>query len=247
MQSLAQSQVIDAIGRVIFVSAFQQSEVERVFGSFRTASVIGNGIAPAFEHMFTSPDELLHAKLNRAAYTATPYRGLAVLVRAMKGFARATTLDLFSSMRVYQSTDDDYAALFKQAAQNPAITQHGSLRQGELAQALRSCAFLFYPSIYPETFCIAAAEAMAAGMKVVTMRLGALEETTMGFADLVPLTTNDGDALALTFQSAMYRAVDHFTAQPQEWAQEMFAQSQRANELFTWASRAQMWEKILSR
>jgi glycosyltransferase involved in cell wall biosynthesis len=234
-----------AIDAAIFVSNWQRLEVERAFGAFRKAMVIGNGIAPAFENMFASSVDILRAKQNRAAYTATPYRGLSVLVRAMEGLDRDTRLDLFSSMRVYQSGDDEFAPLFRQAAHNIAIIDHGSVSQNELAQHLHANAFLFYPSIYHETFCITAAEAMAAGMRVVTTRLGALEETTMGLAELVPVLTDDGNTLVQTFREAMRRIIDQFTANPHAWAEAMFAQSEIVNQTYNWKARALLWEKVL--
>jgi len=247
MQCLTKAEVREAIDATVFVSTFQQREVDRAFGPLRKARVIANGIAPAFENMFASPHELLKAKKNRAAYTTTPYRGLSVLVRAMQGFESSTTLDLFSSMRVYQSTDEEYASLFAMAAKNPAIILHGAVSQSELAKPLRACAFLFYPSIYAETFCISAAEAMAAGMKIVSTDLGALSETTKGFADLVPLTSHDGDGLVRAFQQAMGHAVKTFVTNPIEWAQERFAQVQSANQSFSWAALATKWEAVNSR
>jgi glycosyltransferase involved in cell wall biosynthesis len=246
MQILQQPEAKDAIDAVLFVSEWQRGEVERAFGVFRRSFVVGNGIAPAFENLFASPEDLLRAKQNRAAYTTTPYRGLSVLARAMRGFDRATGLEVFSSMRVYQAGDEDYAPLFDELAQNPAIRCHGAVTQSELARHLRGCAFLFYPSIYPETFCITAAEAMAAGMKVVSTRLGALPETTMGFADLVPLTSGDGDILVRDFCQAMQRAVDLFVQNPTGWAQEMFAQSQRVNRAYNWMAKAVAWEEALA-
>jgi glycosyltransferase involved in cell wall biosynthesis len=245
MQVLQQPQAKDALDATVFVSAWQRFEIERAFGPFKNAVLIGNGIAPAFENMFASKDDLLRAKKNRAAYTATPYRGLKVLVRAMEGFDRDIKLDIFSSMKVYQSADDDYAALFRQAAQNPAIACRGSVTQAELARHLRETSFLFYPSIYPETFCIAAAEAMAAGMKLVTTQLGALPETTMGFADLVPVTSSDGDALVHSFRAAMRQAADQFAVDPNAWADERFVQMQRVNAAYSWAARAGEWERML--
>ena len=245
MQSLALAQTKQAIDAALCVSSWQQSEIERAFGPFRHSAVIGNGIAPAFENMFASPDDLFRSKQNRAAYTTTPYRGLAVLLRAMQGYGGAAQLDIFSSMRVYQADDTDYTLLFAEAAQNPAITLHGSVTQSELARHLRATAFLFYPCIYPETFCITAAEAMAAGLKIVSTALGALSETTAGYASLVPLTSSDGDVLVKDFRAAMQTAEREFAADPLAWAQQAFAQSQYANRVFTWKQRASEWEEQL--
>ncbi|MDR3449883.1 MAG: glycosyltransferase family 4 protein [Alphaproteobacteria bacterium] len=245
MQVLKDETTRASIDATVFVSAWQRGEVERVFGPLLGAHVIGNGIAPAFENMFASADDLVHAKRNRAIYAATPYRGLSVLLRAMEGFDRPTGLDLFSSMRVYQSSDEDYAPLFRQAERIPAVTSHGAVTQTELARHMREAAFLFYPSIYAETFCIMAAEALAAGLKVVATELGALSDTTMGFADLVPVTSSDGDVLVTSFREAMRRAVDDFAQDPVIWAERRFAQAQQASRIFAWAGRAAEWEIML--
>jgi glycosyltransferase involved in cell wall biosynthesis len=249
MQALARNESGDharaAIDLAVFVSAWQRAEIERAFGAFKAAAVIGNGIAPSFENMFASPEDILRAKQDRAAYTATPYRGLSVLVRAMEGLERDTRLDVFSSMRVYQSGDGDYAPLFEQARLNPAIALHGSVTQGELAQHLTGCAYLFYPSIFAETFCITAAEAMAAGMQIVATQVGALPETTMGAAALVPVMSSDGHTLVQDYRVAMRAQIDAFAADRQAWAERMYEQSRRASHMFNWSARADEWIRAL--
>jgi glycosyltransferase involved in cell wall biosynthesis len=246
MQVLARGDAKDPIDTAVFVSAWQRDVVEGAFGKFRSSVVIGNGIGPAFENMFASPADVLRAKQNRAAYASTPYRGLSVLMRAMDGLERETRLDVFSSMKLYQASDADYVALFAQAAQNPAISCHGAVTQSELAQRLRECAFLFYPCIYPETFCISAAEALAAGMKVISTRLGALEETTMGHADLVPIISTSGEVLVQSYREAMRNAIDAFSANPTAWAEEKFAQAQQASRSYSWKARVTEWECLLA-
>ena len=246
MHQLAETTVRDAYDGFIYVSAWQRQVTEQHFGFSKPSTVIGNGFPPAFENMFASPAELLAAKENRAAYTTTPFRGLHILLDVMKGVRTGTRLDLYSSMKVYQTkTDDQYAPLYAYAAENPLITQHGAVAQGELAQRLRPCAFFTYPSTYAETFCIAALEAVAAGMKVLTTATAALPEVLGGNADYVAVSIGQPEKLIADFRAMMEKNVMDFLSHPEIWAEQRFAALQQINRTCTWSQRAKSWERIL--
>ena len=119
----------------------------------------------------------------RLAYASTPFRGLDVLLDLFPRIRQAVPdaeLDVFSSMQVYGvSADDDrrqFDAVYRKASQ-PGVNLVGSLPQLQLAARLQQARVLAYPNHFAETFCIAAAEAQAAGCVVVTSQLGALPET----------------------------------------------------------------------
>ncbi|MBV8548774.1 MAG: glycosyltransferase family 4 protein [Alphaproteobacteria bacterium] len=245
MQPLAQVAVRDSFSAVVYVSRWQQAQIERTFGPIGNPCVIGNGVAPVFENMFDSAAALRQAKQDRAAYTTTPFRGLSILLHAMQGLGRQTSLDIFSSMRVYQHADDKYQDLFDLGRQNPAIVLQGAVSQKELADHLRRAAYLFYPCIYAETFCITAIEAMAAGLAVVTTDLGALAEVTEGRARLMPITTQSGDALADQFRHLMRDAIDDYNRDPVAWSEARFEAVQAVNRDFRWHSRAVAWDSFL--
>ena len=248
MRELAQPVVRDSYDGFIFVSHWQQKEMEQAFGLTKPRAVIGNGFAPTFENLFASPSELLATKENRAAYTTTPFRGLSVLLDVMNGFGMGTQLDLYSSMKVYQSESKDtqYASLYDRASQNHAITQHGAVSQKELAQRLKPAAFFAYPSIYAETFCIAALEARAAGLKVITTATAALPEVLQHSADFVAISAGNPQKLVADFRSMLEMNVKRFLENPKEWAEERFADVQNVNRHYTWAARAKEWELLLS-
>ena len=246
VQELGDRDVLRSMDGIIYVSEWQKTETEKKFGINKESCVIGNGLTPAFENMFASSQELLKIKENRAAYTSTPYRGLLPLLNVMDGMRQETELDVFSSMRVYQRDDDDYAELYRRAAQNPRIHCHGAITQAALAQRLRRAAFLAYPCVFAETYCLAALEAMAAGMKVISTRLGALEATTMGYADLIPVGTASGDDLVPAFRKAMEKNIAEFQAHSEAWAEKMFEQASAVNRECSWAVRAKIWEKRLT-
>ncbi|MFY9287640.1 MAG: glycosyltransferase family 4 protein [Alphaproteobacteria bacterium] len=229
---------------IVYVSEHQKGATDKAFRVEAKARVIGNGLTPSFENLFSSAEELAAIKENRAAYTTTPFRGLNVLLKAMQGLKEETKLDIFSSMRVYQMPDHDYAALYEEAARDPRTYYHGAVSQKELAQKLKPAAFLTYPSIFEETFCLSALEAMAAGMKVITTNLGALPSTTMGYADLITIDTSSIDNFADQFRAVMQKNITAFKTDPKTWAKTMYEQVKAVNAQCTWSARAQDWEAL---
>jgi glycosyltransferase involved in cell wall biosynthesis len=226
---------------VVFVSRSQQA----MFGYPHPSAVIGNGIAPAFENLFASAGELRAAKQNRAAYTSMPYRGLHLLVDAIARMRSGTQFDIYSAMQTYRKPDDRFETLYDQARAAPLTRYHGVLPQPQLALALKPVAFLSYPCAFLETYCIAALEAIAAGMKVVSLAVGALPETTLGFADLLPVTNENDEEIVAAYAALLEKNVAAFERDPEGWAAERFAQSQTVNRLCSWRARAREWETFL--
>jgi glycosyltransferase involved in cell wall biosynthesis len=247
LRELKQPIVLDSFDGIVYVSQWQRRVTEEFLDFKKPSTIIGNGFAPAFENMFASTAELRAAKENRAAYTTTPFRGLSILLDAMMGLGADTKLDLYSSMKVYQTTtDDQYAPLYAYAAQNPLITRHSAVGQSELARRLRPVALFTYPSTYAETYCIAALEARAAGMKVLTTATAALPEVLQGHADYVALSKENPAKLIADFRATMQRNVAAFLAEPEAWAKERFADLQLVNRTCTWSARAKAWEHLLA-
>jgi len=210
------------------------------------AQVIGNGIAPAFENMFASAQDLQAAKQNRAAYTSMPYRGLHLLVDVVGQMRGDTGFEIYSAMQTYREPDDKFAPLYAAVKNAPRTRYHGALAQPVLAKEIRSAAFLAYPCAFVETYCIAALEAIAAGMKVVSTDLGALKETTLGFADLLPLSADMSDEVVVTaYRALLEKNVAQFLADPQSWALQRFEQSRAVTKACSWQTRATQWEALL--
>ena len=114
-------------------------------------------------------------------YASTPFRGLNLLLQAWPAVRQAVPnaqLYLFTSMKVYNADEtESYQQMYEMARNLPGINYRGSVGQAELRETAYRCRALAYPCIFPETSCITAMEAMAAGCVVVSTSAGALIET----------------------------------------------------------------------
>ena len=180
----------------VMVSDWQREQFRRSFGLDQDRVVVHrNAVTPAFQSLFAEGEPILAQKADPPvlAYTSTPFRGLDLLLEAFPAIRAAvpgTGLRVFSSMRVYQATasadEAQFGRLYELCRQTEGVSYVGSLPQPELARAMREVMVLAYPNSFAETSCIAVLEALASGCRIVTSDLGALPETTGGFARLVP-------------------------------------------------------------
>ncbi len=217
--------------------------------------ILRNAISPLFERLVASPAELVQAKPSHPllAYTSTPFRGLNVLASlfpALRGEFPTAELRVYSSMKVYQQEeqDDPFAPLYQRLRTTPGIHYVGSLSQKQLAQELLRVSVLAYPNTFAETSCIAVMEALAAGAYVVTSDLGALPETTLGLATLVPPgPASDPSKYAGRYLQSLVAVLRGWLQNPQGFAAARFEQVRQINAACTWSVRARQWEEAIGR
>lgn len=233
MQSLFAPGMTDVIKHIVYVSERQRAHFTTLAARADTDGVIiGNAIAPSFENMFSSAEEILETKKCKGAYTSTPFRGLSVLEKIQE-----LEIYIFSSMKVYQGDDAPFATMYGNLKKNDCLHFEGSLSQAKLADSLRSLSFLVYPCIFPECHSIAILEAMAAGLKVITTEAAS---AMTGFADALPSDCSVEDYVKL-----LRKNINSFRAHPEEWTARMWQQVQHINKNFTWHKRAAEWDKYL--
>jgi glycosyltransferase involved in cell wall biosynthesis len=255
MQPLFRPEVRSGWDALVFVSEWHRARMIEHFG-LDPAQVVSlrNAIAPAFEALFHSSEELSQAKAGRLVltYNSTPFRGLellpAVFTQLRAEFPQAE-LDVYSSMQVYQEDEasDPFQDLYNQLRSTRGVRYVGALPQPALAAALRPVSILAYPNTFTETSCIAVMEAMAAGLLVVTSDLGALSETTMGFGALVaPASGNDMSGFAHRYLARLLEVLRERAVDPAGFAARRLAQVEAVNARYTWRARAREWEAAIA-
>jgi glycosyltransferase involved in cell wall biosynthesis len=122
----------------------------------------------------------------------TPWRGLNIILAAMQYVKNPNIeLDVYSSTEVYgedfkKANDKNYQELYDQAKVLPNVNYIGYKPNEYIKEHLHEYDIFAYPSIWEETFCISALEAMAAGLYVITTDYGALYETCAEFSSYIP-------------------------------------------------------------
>lgn len=235
-----------------FVSNWQREVFRNTFAlRSERCTVKYNGISPAFIEAAIEPPWFETGKPPVLAYTSTPFRGLDVLLDAFPLIRRdwpEAGLRIYSSMSIYgkkiQQSPDPYEGLYAKAASIPGVAYVGPVGQAQLAREMAGMAALAYPNIFPETFCIAAAEAAAVGAALFLTRLGALPEINAGLGSFIDSPT-DREKLVRDFAALVSRELKIMTVNPG------LAAAQRATRItnyrlrFAWPRIAVEWESWL--
>jgi glycosyltransferase involved in cell wall biosynthesis len=234
-----------------FVSEWQRQSFEKSFWIPEEKSrVMRNCVSPAFAECPNSPPWFTTGEAPVLFYTSTPYRGLDVLLDAFPKIRAAvpdTRLRIYSSLGVYQvqPEDDGFRSLYDLARRMDGVEYVGSIGQARLAQELTGAAALAYPSTYPETSCIVAIEAMAAGAEVFTTRLGALPETTQGHAVMMDWQP-DKTKLAENFAVMVIQALRDMRENPEAATSRRERGLEFIRKSYLWPDRAKQWTEWLT-
>ena len=199
--------------KFIFVSEWQRSAYAQYFGDVfgDKATVLRNAVEPFPRQRREPPRD----GVMRLIYHTTPHRGLDVLMGAFakiyERYEGKVHLDVYSSFAVYgwKQRDAPFEHLFETCRRHAGCTYHGAVSNEEVREALTRAHVFAYPSTWMETSCIAAIEALSAGVHVVSSNLGALPETLRGFGTTYPYE-HDKEMHADTFERALVGAIDSY-------------------------------------
>jgi glycosyltransferase involved in cell wall biosynthesis len=183
-------------------------------------------------------------------YTSTPWRGLGVLIRAIEKLNKTRddfTLDVYSSTKIYgdkfeELEGDKFKPLFDMCKNTKNVNYIGYGTNEEIRKALETTDILTYPSIFEETSCIAAIEAMMAGCHVVTTNYGALPETCSEFATMIEF--NPTLDLVNSYADALSNVMDNYKAGV--YKEDTQLQTQFYKKFYSWETRIEEWKGFLN-
>lgn len=241
-QGMAYYQFTSQVDHYVYVSNWQLEQFRNDFNIDHLSNhVIKNAIEP-IEFKEKPRDKI------KLIYTSMPDRGLEVLLEAWRIMNRTDAeLIIYSSNIIYGKSYSDarrgqYDELFHACKTTPGITYKGFAMNKAVRKALQEAHILAYPSIFPETSCLAAIEAGAAGCKIVTTDYGALPETCGNWAVHVPHSYNIKD-LTENYADVLNKAIDSYWTE----SYNIQDQSQWFNNYYSWTNRSQEWKEFFKR
>jgi UDP-glucose:(glucosyl)LPS alpha-1,2-glucosyltransferase len=229
--------------KLIFVSNWQMYGYNRVIGvPYSDSVVIKNAIEPIEDHVKPKGGV-------KIIYHTTPHRGLNILFAAFQHLAEIhddIELDVYSSFKLYgwEERDQPYLPLFEQLKAHPKVRYHGAVDNATVRKALKESHIFGYPSIWQETSCIAAIEALNAKNLVVCPNLGALPETTANFAFNYQYS-EDIHQHVNTFTHALNAAINTIKADSDNLHAQLNFQKQYYDVFYGWEGRIQEWKSLM--
>lgn len=229
--------------KIIAVSDWQMQMYNVMMGlPYSESVVIKNAIQPI------DITEKEYDGTIRLIYHTTPHRGLEILVHVFEELSKHhdnIQLDVFSSFSIYgwSQRDEPYKHVFERCKNHPKINYHGAVPNEQIREELKKSHIFAYPSIWPETSCLAAIEAMSAMNIVVCPNYAALPETTAGFANMYQWTENPNDH-ANRFYAVLDATINEIKNNGIH-QQRLSFQKDYYDVMYDWNSIAQKWEATL--
>lgn len=192
VQVLKDQSIIDQIDAFVFVSNWQSECFRKQFNipGYKTYVIKNAFIDSNYKNFDDFKDKI------KICYTSTPWRGLDVLLQSWEELQPENCeLHIFSSTKIYgndfsSSEEEKFNHLYEKAKSLPNVVYRGSIPNDELLTELPKFHIMAYPCTFEETSCISVIEALSSGLRVVTSNLGALPETTEGWAKIYPYLVN---------------------------------------------------------
>jgi len=180
-------------------------------------------------------------------YHTTPWRGLVHLLKIFKNLnLENVELNVCSSTEIYGKKFvkiKKYEDLFNECKNTKNVNYFGYLENKKVIELLKNMHIFTHPSIWPETSCVSAIEAMAAGCEVVSTNLGALYETCSPFATFVGFDRNF-DNLEKRYSKTLKESIKNYWSNKNQ--NKLKLQSEVINAAYSWDARSIEWKNFFN-
>ncbi len=136
-----------------------------------------------------------------------------------------------------------YEDLFNECKNTKNVNYFGYLENKKVIELLKNMHIFTHPSIWPETSCVSAIEAMAAGCEVVSTNLGALYETCSPFATFVGFDRNF-DNLEKRYSKTLKESIKNYWSNKNQ--NKLKLQSEVINAAYSWDARSIEWKNFFN-
>jgi glycosyltransferase involved in cell wall biosynthesis len=245
VQYMKDRKFVDSVDYFVYVSHWQYNKFREHFQIPEYKSIVIKNATYEFKD---TPRNV--GGRTKLLYTSTPWRGLAVLIKAIEILNTKRddfTLDIYSSTKIYgtafeKSEEGKFDDLFNLCKKTKNVNLHGYTSNEDIRKAVSNAHIYAYPSIFEETSCLSAIEALSAGCKVVTTNYGALLETCAEFATMIEF---DSSAINLIhrYADALNTVLDKY--KNNDYKKELEMQKQYYNNYYSWNTRIEEWKNFL--
>ncbi len=227
---------VKRLDAIVFVSHWQHEQFRKNFPLDGVDCYVIQNAVPEFKWKEKPTDKI------KLIYTSTPWRGLHVLLEVLKNIDRSDIeVDIYSGTSIYGPSfaeqtkgqfDEIYNTIKELGYNHVEYAPNNIVRE-----AVQRAHILAYPSVFEETSCLSAIEALSGGCKVVTTNYGALYETCGTWADYVPISNNIVDR----YSKILNNAIDNYW-NDYDWRK---SQSNYYLKHWSWGTRQQQWQQLI--
>ena len=240
-QNLGSKDFTDKLDYIVFNSNWN---IEKYIYQFKIPESKSVVIKNAIEkiNFFEKPKDKISL-----IYHTTPWRGLVHLLNVFKKLnIDNVELNICSSTKIYGKKFDDtygknYEKIFDECKKTKNVNFFGFIDNKKTIKLLEKMHIFAYPSVWPETSCIAAIESMASGCEVVSTNLGALYETCSPFGTFVNFDRNFNN-MEKKFSEALSKSIKNFWTEDNQ--KKLYLQREAINSFYSWDARSLEWKNF---
>ena len=242
VQNLGSKEYVDKLDYIVFNSNWNFEKFVYQFKVPENKSIVIKNAVEKIEFQPKPKDKI------NLIYHTTPWRGLVHLIKIFKKLNLPNVeLNVCSSTKIYGKKFDDkysknYESIFNECKSIKNINYLGYVNNVEMINLLKKMHIFSFPSIWLETSCISAIEAMAAGCQIVSTNLGALYETCAPFGTLVGFD-KDIDSFEKKYSKILLRSIKNYWSDKNQNILKL--QREVINETYSWDTRSEEWKDFL--